>query len=230
MKIIPPNYQIWLYRLIIIILIGAVVIFLCRQYVILEIATIQNSWQEEWRVQERMMLDGLEASSGSALQTSPILQLWFNRCASEERDQYESTLEALGTGLGGSELQYLNSNFTRCGTRATDQALLQAVALEREVVRLEQWLVAAEFLPEIDRIYYEKRLEAWRSLETQVEALQKAQYELDSLQLDLIRARQSGEDVAGSTIQTLLQQVRAAREVLSDATVQYREQLKSLSL
>lgn len=219
----------WLYRLAIIGGITVMVFFLCQQYVIGQINEVQQAWQGEWRDQERSLFTTLQ-EPGRSLTASPVMQLWLDRCGTEDRRAYEATLERLGSGLSATELQYLSIDFSHCGTTAADQSFAQAIALEREVAKLQQWFRASEFLPRIDDGYYQERLIAWEALRSSMVDLQQAQYELDELQRALIVARQDGAAVDSDRIQTLLENVQAARQSLSDATVSYRSLLRELSL
>lgn len=229
MTITPKQYGVWLYRLVIIGCIGMLLALVVGQYVAAQQEKQKRQWQSEWRAQEQMIITVLEKSS-QELSVPVTMQPWLERCASEEQQAFETVLQKLGNGLSSEDLHYLADNFDRCGTAAADQALAQGVALEREVAKLELWLTAHTFLTKIDTAYYENRIANWQQILQSTVDIQTAQQQLDNLQRALIHARLAGEPVAGDAIQDLLEQVGMARETLSQATVQRREQLRNVSL
>lgn len=223
------DHTVWLYRFVVIILIVALLLFLVLRYLSSEQQQLQRSWQAEWRTQEQELLTVLKQPNQD-LVSSPVVESWLGRCATEERREYEAVLQRLGTGLTAADLEYLAENFDRCGTMAADQSLAQGVALEREVAKLEQWFEARTFFPGLDQAYYQTRLENWKRMTEYAVAIQTAQHELDTLQRRLVQVRQDGAAVEGELIQGLLGEVSVAREVLSAATVAHREGLRNLSL
>lgn len=226
----PTNdHSIWIYRLVVIGLIMAGVLFLVLQYTTTQLQQQQSAWQTEWREQEQAIQLALQQPN-QELDLGTVVQPWLERCVTEERREYEDVLQQLGTGLSSTDLRYLAENFDRCGTMAADRSLAQGIALEREVAKLKQWLVAGVFWPELDHDYYQSRLEHWQQIVQYTADIQAAQYILDALQRRLIWERRDGSPVDGEVIQEVLQEVQAAREALSAATVQRREALRDLSL
>lgn len=226
----PTNdHSIWIYRLVVIVLIAAGVLFLVLQYTTAQLLQLQRVWQTEWREQEQELLTTLQQPNQD-LDVGAVMQPWLERCITTERREYEDVLQRLGTGLSAADLRYLAENFDRCGTIAADQSLGQGMALEREVAKLEQWTEAATFWPELDHEYYRSHIESWEQVVAYTADIQAAQHALDSLQRRLIWERRDGSPVDGEVIQEVLQEVQAAREALSAATVQRREALRDLSL
>jgi hypothetical protein len=172
--------------------------------------------------EKQRALLGVLAETTARNGADSITETIVRDCELDQRDRFDTLLGSLDAGLSQSELVELERLFASCGSFFAERKSIMVSRLERE---LDLYISYTEQLETLtDESYQESaQIQAWTNL-VDFEKQQDAHFStLVRLQENIINALLAGNITDSEEIQTILAEVREARENLAFANTRAAE-------
>jgi hypothetical protein len=211
-----PRYQIILFPLVFGVLVYLVAAFISSY----KFAEARQSLETQISEQEALLTNLAETTGRNG--ADPTTDSILKDCALSNRTQFDTLLGNLDKNLPSSDLEKLQSLFSRCGAFYSQRKSLLASRLEREV---EVYSTYVDQLTALSRQFEidDYNVEKWRLLADLEQAQSKLFTQLVTLQDQIIKSLLTGKTTESTEITEILSRVKTAQKTLVDTNNQIAE-------
>lgn len=221
---IASHTIVYLYRILVIVTIGAVVGAMVWHYVEQQTSEVRSELEAAFATVE----DEARAvvASNALAATRPAYAPLLDTCSRNTQNQFDDRLNQLGTGLSQNDLAYLATQFDRCAGQFAREQVIRGAILHQSVSHMEILHDLMQTIAPVEES--DPVLVAWQEVAEAETALGTLQTELVEAQRALVEARREGQSVNSADIQATLadvESIRASTTAARDERKQWYDEL-----